>query len=349
MEVKRKDHHVERPKKQNQQNKINDSEEETVGHEIGNKMDKITLTLAGGGFKGLLFIPILQGIEDTKVEIVTYSGTSVGSLVGLIHSLGYKAQEIEDILVITGILDKSFDINYSLLATNFSIINIEPLISLIRNMLENIHKIKTMKEHYDRTKKTLIMCATNLATKQTQYFSRIHTPEQNIIEALLSSINLPFIFSSTTFNGEQFNQCIDGFFSDNCPFEILLNDKNTYDNTVIIKHVVCNFLDIPTNETIEEGIPIIEDLSQYILRIIEVIMDQILLLNNYKILHQTKYNDKVQLINIKVPLGFNYKFIQGKDRTAQMLNLIEKSKQDITIGLLQFKTIANRRYKLKVD
>jgi len=58
---------------------------------------KIGLVLSGGGAKGLAHIGVLRILEKHKIPIDYITGTSMGSVIGALYSLGYSANQIEDI------------------------------------------------------------------------------------------------------------------------------------------------------------------------------------------------------------------------------------------------------------
>jgi len=61
------------------------------------KRPKVALVLSGGGAKGFSHIGVLKILEQEGIPVDMIVGTSIGSLVGGIYSLGYTAQELEDI------------------------------------------------------------------------------------------------------------------------------------------------------------------------------------------------------------------------------------------------------------
>jgi NTE family protein len=58
---------------------------------------KVAVVLSGGGAKGFAHIGVLKVLEEEGIPIDIIVGTSIGGLVGGIYSLGYSAQEIENI------------------------------------------------------------------------------------------------------------------------------------------------------------------------------------------------------------------------------------------------------------
>ncbi|MDD2304246.1 MAG: patatin-like phospholipase family protein [Prolixibacteraceae bacterium] len=59
---------------------------------------KIALVLSGGGAKGFAHIGVLKVLEEEGIPIDMIVGTSMGSLVGGIYSLGYSASELETLV-----------------------------------------------------------------------------------------------------------------------------------------------------------------------------------------------------------------------------------------------------------
>ncbi|HVM90158.1 MAG TPA: patatin-like phospholipase family protein [Puia sp.] len=58
---------------------------------------KIGLTLSGGGAKGLAHIGILKAIDSAGLKIDYVTGTSMGSIIGVLYAAGYSADSIEKI------------------------------------------------------------------------------------------------------------------------------------------------------------------------------------------------------------------------------------------------------------
>lgn len=81
--------------KKNLENQKNDT-----NRSIANQEDKrIGLVLSGGTAKGLAHIGILKVLDEEKVPIEYVTGTSMGSIIGGMYSVGYTPDEIEEIAV----------------------------------------------------------------------------------------------------------------------------------------------------------------------------------------------------------------------------------------------------------
>ena len=62
---------------------------------------KIGIALSGGGAKGLAHIGVLKVLEETGIPIDYISGTSMGSIVGALYAIGYRADELERLALST--------------------------------------------------------------------------------------------------------------------------------------------------------------------------------------------------------------------------------------------------------
>ncbi len=60
---------------------------------------KIGLALSGGGAKGLAHIGVLKVLEEAGIEVDYIYGTSMGSIVGALYSIGYTPDTLEQIVV----------------------------------------------------------------------------------------------------------------------------------------------------------------------------------------------------------------------------------------------------------
>ena len=69
------------------------------GHaEEASKRHKIGLVLSGGGAKGFAHVGALKVIEEAGIPIDYITGTSVGSIVGGLYSIGYDASMLEEVI-----------------------------------------------------------------------------------------------------------------------------------------------------------------------------------------------------------------------------------------------------------
>ena len=58
------------------------------------KRKKVGVVLSGGGAKGMAHIGVLKVLEEAGIPIDYITGTSIGSIVGGLYSIGYNAHSL---------------------------------------------------------------------------------------------------------------------------------------------------------------------------------------------------------------------------------------------------------------
>lgn len=58
---------------------------------------KISLSLSGGGIKGIAHIGAIKALEEENIKVDYVSGTSSGSIVAALYACGYNADEMHEI------------------------------------------------------------------------------------------------------------------------------------------------------------------------------------------------------------------------------------------------------------
>lgn len=64
---------------------------------LGQNRPKVALVLGGGGAKGAAHVGVLKYIEQSGVPIDIVVGTSIGSIVGGLYSIGYNSQDLDSL------------------------------------------------------------------------------------------------------------------------------------------------------------------------------------------------------------------------------------------------------------
>lgn len=60
---------------------------------------KVGLVLSGGGAKGFAHVGVLKVLEEYNIPVDYIGGTSIGSIVGGMYSVGYNSKQIEDLIL----------------------------------------------------------------------------------------------------------------------------------------------------------------------------------------------------------------------------------------------------------
>ena len=62
------------------------------------KRKKVGLVLSGGGAKGLAYIEVIKRIEKAGIPIDLIVGTSMGSIIGSLYSIGYNTEQMDSLI-----------------------------------------------------------------------------------------------------------------------------------------------------------------------------------------------------------------------------------------------------------
>lgn len=222
----------------------------------------VGLALSGGGAKGAAHIGVLQALEEENVNITHISGTSSGSIIATLYSVGYSPKEIAIIFntycKYIGKLDRT--IPFRFIKSIFTgKINIKGF-SSGENLEKLIYRYCQNKGIYDisKIKLPLAIPAVNLKTENVTYYLSKRLPcdlEENkhkykyfgnISSIVRASSSFPGVFVPKRIDNEFF---IDGGVSVNTPVNILKKMGAEYVIAVSFDNEKeldrnCNILDI---------------------------------------------------------------------------------------------------------
>lgn len=187
-----------------------------------------TLCFCGGGMKGIVYYGILKHLESNNHinmdDITTYSGTSVGGIIGFLFCIGYTIQEI-----IEFILHFNFNIiqtepNCENIFINYGICSSHKLVTALEHFLKHKYDVTdiTFIELYKLTNKKLIIIGTNITDNCEEVFDYINTPNMSVMIALQITSCIPVLFTPIVYNDKYY---VDGGVA-NC-FPIKYCNKDT--------------------------------------------------------------------------------------------------------------------------
>lgn len=91
----------------------------------------VGLVLSGGGAKGIAHIGVIQALEENDIPIDYITGTSMGSIIGALYSMGYTTDEMMQLILSkgfsywsTGKIDPSLSYYFSRPPQTLSLIHI---------------------------------------------------------------------------------------------------------------------------------------------------------------------------------------------------------------------------------
>ncbi|NPV87937.1 serine protease [Coprothermobacteraceae bacterium] len=142
------------------------------------KQRKIRLALGSGGYLGFAHIGVLKALEDAGIGVERISGSSIGSVVAVLHARGLKAAEIEEIGM--SHLDQIFSYRslQTLVAYNITEAN---MVKFVRSILGV--------EKFDQLEIPTYICATDLVSLRTVWFS-----SGSLVDAVRASVAVPGFF-----------------------------------------------------------------------------------------------------------------------------------------------------------
>lgn len=157
---------------------------------------RLGIALSGGGARGAAHIGVLQALEELEISPECISGTSAGSIVGLLYSAGLKPLEI-----------LSFVEEVSLLKTLRLGLPTKGLADLtyLKDQLTGM----IPQRNFSELQKSFFVAVANLNTGKSEIIS-----SGPVIDYVIASSSIPLIFKPSVING---NTYVDGGLLNNLP------------------------------------------------------------------------------------------------------------------------------------
>lgn len=189
-------------------------------------MSTASIVFSGAGSKIMLHAGALSAIEQYKILPYKIVGTSSGSIVATLFSLGYSANEIKEILL---------EIKFSnILGVNY--LSLFPL--LYQGYITDGSKFEALLDKYFGNNKfsdlyiDLYVIACDVCDTNMFVFSKSSTPEAYLKDAVRASTAIPLVFKLPEYNGKIL--CDGGIIKN---FAVDLPDLVNENNKVIIGHL----------------------------------------------------------------------------------------------------------------
>lgn len=181
------------------------------------------LVCSGGGTKGFAYIGVLRALREYKIDINKISCVSVGSIFGLLYSIGYTYDELRDELLSLNI-SKLIKLKLSKLMARFGVDSGKRITMWLESMIEKkgYSKSLTFKELYKKSKIHYKVYVTNLNKNVLEYFDHETTPDLSVVRAIRMAISVPLVFSVKKYKK---NMYVDAAIIDNFPIH-MCKDKS---------------------------------------------------------------------------------------------------------------------------
>ena len=187
-----------------------------------------TLCIGSGGFRGISFLSALLYLEKQNNininKINTYSCVSVGCFIGILLIVGYKLNEIYEIIKETEKYKP--EINFDLMFDNYGFDNGQKLMLYLKDTL--LKKIDnpniSFLELYELTKKEIYIATTNFSQNKEEIFNHKDTPNVPVILAIRMSMSIPLIYTPILYEN---NYYVDGALTNSIYIPENCEPKNT--------------------------------------------------------------------------------------------------------------------------
>ncbi len=170
-------------------------------------MKNVSLVLGGGAARGYAHIGVINVLEKHGYKIKSISGTSIGSLIGGLYSVGALDAYIDWVnnlskLDMVRLLD--FVVGYS------GIIKGEKIFAVLKDMIGDIN-IENLPIKYTAV-------ATDITSKREVWFQK-----GDLLSAIRASVSIPSVFTPVEKNGHYF---VDGGILNLLPISPVTSDMN---------------------------------------------------------------------------------------------------------------------------
>jgi NTE family protein len=184
------------------------------------------IIFSGGGLKGWAYIGTIQALNELikLKDIEQIVGVSIGAVFGLFYLLGISHDYLLEFIMNLNFKD-IIDIDIDHILVNHSLINGVHFYNKIKEIISTkIDPNITFLELYKYNSKILYTTnALNINESKIEYFNYINTPNIKVIDAVMASSSLPFLFPAYKINNKYY---YDGGLCNNCPIN-LINELNT--------------------------------------------------------------------------------------------------------------------------
>jgi NTE family protein len=163
---------------------------------------EIGLVLSGGGARGIAHIGVLKALNELNIHPTIISGTSAGSIIGVLYAMGLSSQEMIDFVGHSS-LWKFFRFEWS--AGGLSNLNY---------LKERLIQVG-IPPNFEDLQKKLYVTATNLTKGKTEIFH-----EGPLLDTILASCSIPLVFKPVIINGDRY---ADGGILNNLPASAIIS------------------------------------------------------------------------------------------------------------------------------
>jgi predicted acylesterase/phospholipase RssA len=178
------------------------------------------LVISGGGINGIGFIGIIRFLSENNLlkDINHYVGTSAGSIIGYLLSIGYNHMEIFEFCKHFN-FSKIVNVDLDNFLEKYGFADSSKLYYILKRLTEakKLNHNITFREHFEITNKKLTIVGTCLNDYKSHFFNFEKTPDMEILNAIRISSSIPLIFMPTVYENKLW---LDGGMTENYPISL---------------------------------------------------------------------------------------------------------------------------------
>lgn len=179
-----------------------------------------TLVLSGGGVRGVAMLGAISRLQAEGVlrDVHTVVGSSAGALMGALVATRCDLRASLDIISAHGYVP---DFDFGRLFKEYGLDSGRSLDNLVAAL---IPPGVTFAEVLRDNRMRLVVCATNLSSRTSEFFSADTHPDMPVALAIRMSCSVPLYFKAVLYNGSWY---VDGSVSNNFPCDWAFSNGST--------------------------------------------------------------------------------------------------------------------------
>lgn len=293
------------------------------------------LVFSGSGSKIFIHLGCVNYLKEKNLinNVDTFIGTSGGAIIAFLLSIGYDPNTLTELFL---------KLNYDHIKTidtdsifnffeNYGFDNGEKFERVMRIILKNKHNFThiTFENLHKITKNCLVICVTNTNKHCEEFMDYKSYPNLDVIDALLMSVAIPFLFTPRKYNNDLF---VDGGIMCNYPINYIeTSDSFKKDETLgilVVQNYEISNCKIKKEDNIESLKNDIDSFDKFLYNILSCSMLKSLKesYRKYKQITIVCQNDKNGL-NMDIDQNLKNEFIKdGYETCKNYFKLIENNK-----------------------
>lgn len=178
------------------------------------------LVLGPGGVKGFYIMGALLYLEKCGwlSELHTCVGVSIGAVIALLLAAGYTVTEIIEHALSVSLFHDFMSINLAQVQENTGLISNQQVKDrLSERLIAKFGFVPTLKQFYDFTGIKFVAVTCNIDRGRAEYLSKDTEPDLSAVDAVMLSMNIPFVFYKLRYKGATY---VDGALGHPYPIDV---------------------------------------------------------------------------------------------------------------------------------